>query len=1170
MLKRHGCAALVATIALALTGGTTAAAAGIAPQSALTASPITTLATEVITDVPVTVSGQLIDDAGEPAFGYVELYVVDAEDGLWSVADAQTGDDGAFEIDLPDEGDEFTLRAAASGYRATWLGDVDDSNDARTFTRDEVDSLDATIRMISQTSLSGRVTFEGDDLESGVVYLYGWDGDAWQVESTSEVYDGTYNFGEVSLGTYTLAYRTHDDSTVSSFYGGGSSLPQVPDASNSIVTTPGLTTADLEVTGLISIEGTVTSPQGPVGGASIRVYKWSEEGNEWWHSDLRAQTDDAGRYRLLVMQGDTETFTLRVTRARYAVGFLGGGTSFSEPTPSNSFTAATAATLPNIVLTPRASSLGRHAGVIAPHCTTHELLPNDDESTDAIQLPFNLTYFGQPYSEIYVNNNGNVTFDGPLSQYTPEALDGDLSKPIIAPFFADVDTRDTEESDVVTYGASPDGKSFCVNWDNVEPFFGTSSSGALNTFQLILTSREDVPGRSAGDFDITFNYDEITWDTGSASGDIAATVGYASGTGDDGTFFQLDGSLTSGAFFDSGSHALIAGRQNSTVSGRYVYEIRNLGHDTLLGGVTGTVLNADGSPAADVFVELSNGRQAYTTRTSANGTYSVAAARVGEYSIRAWPIDDGVRQAGARVTVVAGETVTVPDVQFAQPVGMPTNVGLSGASTGTATAGSVPSIYYQDALALSYTAAPGGTATFEVLGIDGSVLTSGTFVESQPGVYQATVPALYPHVGDAEVRITFTPASGVPTVTEFAIYIDPSGTVVDSWGMPIAGATTTLLRADDYNTEYTVVPDGSDLMSAKNRTNPMSTSAQGIFGWDVQPGWYKVRAEKPGYTSATTQALEVPPERVDLVIKLAGGSAPTLTSTLSGSATVGSQLTVTGPTLDSKFKVTGYRWLRNGAAIPGATGASYTLTADDAGATVGVSTVIQREAVRFDPLDSSVLVSFAPFEAPAPAVQVPAAPVVTPPSGETTTPPTTAAFVKGKVAITGAARVGNVLKVKRTGWSGSASYSYQWLRNGKAIGKATKTNYRLTSADLGKRITVRVTAKPAAAARVSVTSKATAKVAKGKGTIKVKVSSKKAGVATLKVTVTRAGVAAKKLGGKVTVRDGKRVVGTHKLKNGKATITLKKLTKGKHTLTVSYPATKTHVALKVSVKQSVR
>lgn len=57
-------------------------------------------------------------------------------------------------------------------------------------------------------------------------------------------------------------------------------------------------------------------------------------------------------------------------------------------------------------------------------------------------LGFTANFLGQNCSQLRVNNNDNVTFDGPLSTFTPFPLPT-TSIPIIAPFFADVDTRAT-------------------------------------------------------------------------------------------------------------------------------------------------------------------------------------------------------------------------------------------------------------------------------------------------------------------------------------------------------------------------------------------------------------------------------------------------------------------------------------------------------------------------------------------------------------------------------------------------------------------------------------------------------------------------------------------------------------------------------------------------------
>ncbi len=102
--------------------------------------------------------------------------------------------------------------------------------------------------------------------------------------------------------------------------------------------------------------------------------------------------------------------------------------------------------------------------------------PNDDGSTDAVNLPFSLNFFGTTYNQLYVNNNGNVTFGGPCGTYSPTGLTGnlldvcgnDIAPAIIAPFWADVYTL-TPGSDVVHYGVDTVNgqQAFGVNFENV-------------------------------------------------------------------------------------------------------------------------------------------------------------------------------------------------------------------------------------------------------------------------------------------------------------------------------------------------------------------------------------------------------------------------------------------------------------------------------------------------------------------------------------------------------------------------------------------------------------------------------------------------------------------------------------------------------------------------------
>ncbi len=85
------------------------------------------------------------------------------------------------------------------------------------------------------------------------------------------------------------------------------------------------------------------------------------------------------------------------------------------------------------------------------------------------------------------------------------------------------------------------------------------------------------------------------------------------------------------------------------------------------------------------------------------------------------------------------------------------------------------------------------------------------------------------------------------------------------------------------------------------------------------------------------------------------------------------------------------------------------------------------------------------------------------------------------VSINGTAKVGKTLTAVHGEWdAGSAkvTYSYQWYRDGKAIGKATAAKYPVKTSDRGKKLTVKVVAKASGYLDGSATSKPTAKVTK--------------------------------------------------------------------------------------------
>ncbi len=213
------------------------------------------------------------------------------------------------------------------------------------------------------------------------------------------------------------------------------------------------------------------------------------------------------------------------------------------------------------------------------------LAANDDGSTGFVDFGLGtLNFFGTSYTGAYLNNNGNMTFANAVGTYTPSAITGSTSNPMIASFFADVDTRGAG-SGLMQYGNGTfEGHdAFGQTWRNVGYYY--LGMDKINTFQTLLVDRSDI---AAGDFDIYFNYDTIQWETGDASGGSGGLGGvsaYAGFTNGAGNYYQLAGSGVNGALIDGGANALSTNSLNRPEDGRYLFSVRNgVVHTTPDGG----------------------------------------------------------------------------------------------------------------------------------------------------------------------------------------------------------------------------------------------------------------------------------------------------------------------------------------------------------------------------------------------------------------------------------------------------------------------------------------------------------------------------------------------------------------------------------------------------------
>jgi hypothetical protein len=204
------------------------------------------------------------------------------------------------------------------------------------------------------------------------------------------------------------------------------------------------------------------------------------------------------------------------------------------------------------------------------------LAPNDDDSSNLLNLNFTANFFGNTYTQFYINNNGNITFQDPVGGYTPEPFPAS-SNPMIAPYWADVDTSTlidvpSENNGISNnvYVAAPNEDTAIITWNDVG-YYDTHTD-LTNNFQLILRDRSDDTG-SIGDFDIEFRYDRLEWTTGDASdglggfGGTPAQAGFDAG--DNTNAFTLPGSFTN-EVLELQNQTNVSGGEN----GLWVFAIR--------------------------------------------------------------------------------------------------------------------------------------------------------------------------------------------------------------------------------------------------------------------------------------------------------------------------------------------------------------------------------------------------------------------------------------------------------------------------------------------------------------------------------------------------------------------------------------------------------------------
>jgi VCBS repeat-containing protein len=192
---------------------------------------------------------------------------------------------------------------------------------------------------------------------------------------------------------------------------------------------------------------------------------------------------------------------------------------------------------------------------------------NDDSSSAAINVTglFGgaLDFYGQSITQVFVNNNGNLTFTQASGAYNPQPLGVSTPYAIIAGIWADLDTRygnvtpsaggNSTGSNLVYWDLDDATQTFTATWDDVSYYSFGGFAGVAMQLQIV--------GRGGnGDFDIIYRFEHV-------DGSRAARSGFANQ--DDTAIYELPGSGTSAV----GSLDTAAG--NTGLPGVWIFSVRD-------------------------------------------------------------------------------------------------------------------------------------------------------------------------------------------------------------------------------------------------------------------------------------------------------------------------------------------------------------------------------------------------------------------------------------------------------------------------------------------------------------------------------------------------------------------------------------------------------------------
>ncbi|BDV29860.1 hypothetical protein Microterr_05200 [Microbacterium terricola] len=1047
----------------------------------------------------VTVAGGAVGVAG----ANVTLYEITGGDALWTDS-ASTAGNGAFSFTGLAPG-TYTLETQAPSGSAMlseyWDSKyVSDPLDADAFALASDATLTRNVALLATATVSGTVTdTAGDPVSGATVTLTPTEGTTGNPRSVTTSATGDYSLTQVRPGDYLLRVKHTGDPT------------QVPISVASGVDQD----RDFVLPAGATVTGTVTRPGGaPVAGATVEV--WSPSGQV-----ATGVTASNGTYRIKGLAAGS--YTLRFAPADLDTVFAGGATrlaaatfftlaadatktvnqAYTGVTVNGTVTAGGTALTGQTVtlidkndgavrsLTTPAGGAYSFTGVAPGTYTLHVAagssvdylewwLGGGTESATAKTLAVSAANVTQPIALVTGGKitgsvklpNGTATDDVYVTAYTwaangsvgftqsrMPAADGTFafSGLIAGEYTLQFDPTDSTYPDFWLGGATTAASATHVSAANgattatgmttflPRPTGGISgtiaAAGVSNWSGVFVTAQNTSTFRTRSGVVTSGSYAIQNLPAGTYKVQVTGVPGFADGWFDDDETLGAAATITVAA---------------ATVTGKNITLLPN--NATLTGTVTG-----GGGPVADATVMLSriygDGSSRYVTSvdTGAGGTYAFTnrLRAGGNYRVDVDTFDESFVPQSVTLTAVAGTqtknislvqagalhgkltergtSTPIPDMDvfvYKTTSSFPTEVGVTLEDGTYSVGGLAPGTYSIRFGAHGFDGPAGGDSYYAPEWLGGQV------VRAEATTFTVTAG------GDVAVAAGQLGRAGVI-----------SGNIS---GVPEAGTTVwlddALLRL--YTTAGVEVASG------------FATDGElGRYSVPVKPGTYKICVGNDSYkgtplaggcritsttlagTPAGGSALTVAAgaDLKDTDLRLGVAPPPALTSktpTISGTPVVGATLTAKPGAWTPGTAFT-YQWYANGTAITAAKASTLKLAAAQKGKQITVKVTGKK-------------------------------------SGFTSVAKTSAKTLKVAVVatptISGTAKVGKTLTAKPGTWTAKTTFTYQWYASGKAISKATKSTFKLTSAQKGKTITVKVTGKLSGYPTVSKTSKATAKV----------------------------------------------------------------------------------------------